>query len=235
MTAGGQARYVEEPRLNQALPQVYFDLLMFGPPGKQPLSVAKVYGHLISVAMSAYRRGWTEGQFLNEVTARSPVGSGARRRWKERRLWVLLKGYRESEAAAMRTLQKAWDAAVENLRDVGLRPRWELRDDAIERAYLWADRITDGIDGLTDTQAAVLGYVVSQAEQRGMMRVTCPARAVAEHAKVSTMTAHRALGVLAEKGLVFCHSRGRRGKAGNRRAAIYSLGDPSVRPLHSGE
>jgi hypothetical protein len=41
-------------------------------------------------------------------------------------------------------------------------------DDVIEEAYLWADRITDNLDGLTDTEAAVFGYVISQTEQRGM-------------------------------------------------------------------
>jgi hypothetical protein len=143
--------------------------------------------------------------------------------------------YRDSEGAAIKTLQKAWDTAVANLNDVGERSKRDLREDAIERAYLWADRITDGLDGLTDTEAAVLGYVVSQTEERGMMRVTCPARSAGERAKVSTMTAHRILEALRGKGLLVRHSRGRPGKPGNRRAAIYSLADPSGLPApHTG-
>jgi predicted transcriptional regulator len=220
-----------EPKINRALPQIYIDLLLDGPPCGEAAPMANIYSCLVSVAMSAYRRGWTEIQFLDEVTARSRVGSGGRRRWRERRLWVLLKSHRNSEAAAMKTLQKAWSAAVANLNDIGERSKVDVRDDAIERAYLWADRITDRLDGLSDTEAAVLGYVVSQTEQRGMTRVTCPARAVAEYAKVSTMTAHRSLEVLLEKGLLVRHSRGRPGKPGNRRAAIYSLSDPTELPL----
>ena len=219
-----------EPKINKALPQLYVDLLLDGPPSGEAESAARVYGHLVSVAMSAYRRGWTELQFLDEVVARSRVGSGGHRRWQEHRLWVLLTSYRDSEAAAMKTLQKAWDTAVANLNDIGERSKRDVRDDAIERAYLWTDRITDRLDGLSDIEAAVLGYVVSQTEQRGMMRVTCPARAVAEHAKVSTMTAHRSLGVLLAKGLLIRHYKGRPGNPAKRRAAIYSLSDPSQLP-----
>jgi hypothetical protein len=223
-----------EPKPDRALPQRYVDLLLDGPPSGEAAPMANIYVCFVSVAMSAYRRGWTEAQFLDEVTARSRVGSGGDRRWRERRLWVLLKSHRDSEAAAMKTLQKAWSSAVANLNDIGERSKRDVRDDAIERAYLWTDRITDRLGGLSDTEAAVLGYVVSQTELRGRMRVTCPARAVAEYAKVSTMIAHRSLEVLLAKGLLVRHSRGRPGKPGNRQAAIYSLSDPSELPRCAG-
>ncbi|MGV0787567.1 hypothetical protein ABQF33_11655 [Mycolicibacterium sp. XJ2] len=130
----------------------------------------------------------------------------------------------------MKTLHRAWDVGVANIDDVAMRSKQDLHDNAIERAYLWADRLTDGLDGLTDAEVAVLGYVISQTEQRGMMRVTCPSRAVGEHAKVSTMTAHRILGSLVERGLLVRHSKGRAGRQGNRRAAIYGLVDPDETP-----
>ena len=122
-----------EPKINRALPQIYIDLLLDGPPSGEAAPMANIYSRLVSVAMSAYRRGWTEAQFLDEVTARSRVGSGGRRRWRERRLWVLLKSHRNSEAAAIKTLQKAWSSAVANLNDIGERSKRDVRDDAIER------------------------------------------------------------------------------------------------------
>lgn len=95
----------------------------------------------------------------------------------EHRLWVQLRSYNSSDKAAFKALDKAWEAAVANLNGVGIRTKEEVHDDAVEWAFLWAERITDGIDGLTDTEAAVLGYVVSETERRGMMQVTCPSRA----------------------------------------------------------
>ena len=107
----------------------------------------------------------------------------------EHRLWVQLRSYSSSDKVAFKALDKAWEAAVANLNGVGMRTKEEIRDDAVERAFLWADRITDGVDELTETEVAVMGYVMSETERRGMMRVTYPSRAVGEYAKVSAMTA----------------------------------------------
>ena len=73
-----------------------------------------------------------------------------------------------------------------------------------------------------------MGYVITETERRGMLRVTCPARAVGEYAKVSAMTASRTLSALTKKGLLVRYSRGRPGKVGNGRAAIYALVDPET-------
>ena len=179
--------------------------------------------------MSAYRRGWTRNEFVDEVTkCEKKKDARGRKRWTEHRLWVQLRSYNSSPKAAFNALDKAWEAAVANLNGVGMRTKEEIRDDAVERAFLWADRITDGVDGLTETEAAVIGYVMSETERRGMMRVTCPSRAVGEYAKVSAMTASRTLAALTEKGLLVRYSPGRPGKVGNRRAAIYGLVDPDT-------
>lgn len=85
-------------------------------------------------------------------------------------------------------LQRAWDTGVANVNDAGSRAKADVRADAVERAYQWADRLTDGADNLTATEAAVMGYVVAETERRGMTRVTCPARDVGESAKVSPTT-----------------------------------------------
>ena len=80
--------------------------------------------------------------------------------------------------------------------------------------------------GLTPTETAVMQYVIDQTEQRGMLRVTCPGRDVAEYAKISHRTAARTLPALANKGLLIRYSRGRPGKDGTGKAAIYGLIDP---------
>ncbi len=178
--------------------------------------------------MSAYRRGWTRNEFVDEVTKyEKKKDARGRKRWTEHRLWVQLRSYNSSPKAAF----NAWTRRGKppsRTSTVGMRTKEEIRDDAVERAFLWADRITDGVDGLTETEAAVIGYVMSETERRGMMRVTCPSRAVGEYAKVSAMTASRTLAALTGRSLLVRYSPGRPGKVGNRRAAIYGLLDPDT-------
>lgn len=189
----------------------------------------KVWGECVSIAMSAYRRGWTRNEFVDEVTkCEKKKDARGRKRWTEHRLWVQLRSYNNSDKAAFNALDKVWEAAVANLNGVGMRTKEEIHDDTVERAFLWADRVTDGVDELTETEASVIGYVMSETERRGMMRVTCPSRAVGEYAKVSAMTAFRTLAALTAKGLLVRYSPGRRGEVGNRRAAIYGLIDPDT-------
>ena len=148
---------------------------MFGLREDQDTDPRKVWGQCVSIGMSAYRRGWTRNEFVDEVTkCEKKKDARGRKRWTEHRLWVQLRSYNSSDKAAFNALDKAWEAAVENLNGIGMRTKEEVHDDAVERAFLWADRITDGVDGLTETEAAVMGYVISETERRGMMRVTCP-------------------------------------------------------------
>jgi hypothetical protein len=207
-------------KLDRALPQIFVDAMKNGLPQKDARDKRKVWTMFMRIAMSAHLRGWTEMQFIAEMTKCEKHKTRG-----EHHLWAQLCS-RSSEVAAYRALHKAWDTAVANANNVSLRTRDEIRDDAIERAFLWADRITDELDGLTPTEAAVMGYVIAETEHRGMMRVTCPARSVAECAKLPVMTAYRTLDMLTTKGLLVRESRGRAGKPGNRRAAIYSLADP---------
>jgi hypothetical protein len=102
----------------------------------------------------------------------------------------------------------------------------EVHADAVERAMLWADRLTDGADGLTDAESGVMSYVVAETERRGMLRVTCPGRAVAEFAKIPHRTAAPILETLTGKGFLIKHYAGRGGPASTGKAAIYELPDP---------
>jgi DNA-binding MarR family transcriptional regulator len=207
-------------KLDRALPQIYVDAMKNGLPQKDARDKRKVWTMIMRIAMSAYLRGWTEMQFIADMTK-----CEKHKTRQEHQLWVQLQRG-GSEGAAYKALHKARDVAEANVKNVSLRTKEEIRDDAIERAFQWADRITDELDGLTPTEAAVMGYVISEIERRGMMRVTCPVRDVAERAKLPVMTAYRTLNVLTSKGLLVRESRGRPGKPGNRRSAIYSLADP---------
>jgi hypothetical protein len=203
---------------NRALPGMYADKILFGLPPKEARDRRKIYGACVSIAMSARKRGWTETDYTNEIARR------------ESRLWDQLNTGRDGRPSsphrAYNTLWKAWKAGVANINDVGERTKDDIRAEAVERAFMWTDRLTHGLDGLTPTEAAVMQYVVTQTEQRGMLRVTCPGREVAEYAKISHATAARTLRALTEKCLLTRFSPGRRGKDGTGKAAIYGLGDP---------
>jgi DNA-binding transcriptional ArsR family regulator len=84
--------------------------------------------------------------------------------------------------------------------------------------------ITRGILGLRSRPDH---YVIAFIEKRQMSRVTCSVREVGEFTGLPKSTAYRALKSLTEKGFLVQFSRGTWSKEpGNRRAAIYGLGDP---------
>lgn len=208
------------PQLGRALPGWATDAMRFGIPEQEARAPKRVWVMALRIAQSAYRRGWSESAYLTEITL-----------W-DNGLWRQLTtrpgGRRLSRESGYKSLRSAWEAAVTNVNDVGIRTKEEVAADAVELAYKWADRITDGVDSLNDVEAAVLGYVVSETERRGYLRVTCPCREVAEVAKTSPMSANRILKRLSERGLLLKHSSGRRGTGNGRRAAIYGLADPDT-------
>ena len=72
-----------------------------------------------------------------------------------------------------------------------------------------------------------MSYVIAFIEKRQMTRVTCSVREVGEFTGLPKSTAYRALKSLTEKDFLVQVSRGTSSKKpGNRRAAIYGLGDP---------
>jgi len=197
---------------------MYIDIIRSGLPQRDGRDRRQVWGKCVSIAMSASRRGWSEAQFINEVGR------------DESNLWQQLRATRDgghrSPASAYKDLHKAWDTAEANLRSVGMRTPEDIYDDAIERAVQWADRLTDGVDGLTESHCAVMSYVVVETQRRGMLRVTCPGRDVAEFAKIPHRTAVRILKTLTQKGFLIKHYSGRGGPSATGKAAIYELADP---------
>jgi hypothetical protein len=216
----------EEHTPNRALPQWAIDWLLLGMP--KYASAAKIWGRMVSIAMSAQARGWTQMEFINEVAkTERRKNSFGQKRLTEHKLWLQLKACSRDEGHALQQLEKAWEQAIENRMDEGFRTADDLIADAVERAYQWEDRLTEGKDGLPDSEALVMSYVIAFTKKRQMSQVTCPARAVGEFLNIPKSTAYRALKSLTEKGFLVQFSRGTWSeKPGNRRAAIYGLGDP---------
>jgi phage FluMu protein Com len=208
------------PALCRALPGWATDAIRFGIPEKEARDRRRVWTMAMKIAMSAYRRGWSQAAYSTEIVL------------YENGLWRQLTtrpgGRRLSRKSGYKALWSAWDAGVANANDVGIRTREEIAADAVELAYMWVDRITDGVDNLSDVERGVMGYVIAETERRGYLRVTCPCREVAEFSKTSPMTAARVLNRLAERGLLVKNSSGRRGIGNGRRAAIYGLVDPDT-------
>ncbi|GAA2553801.1 MarR family transcriptional regulator [Mycolicibacterium diernhoferi] len=215
-----------DPSLPRALPEWAVDRLIYGV-AEEPLTPQAVWGTMLRIAMCAQARGWSQADFIGEVTScqRRKIANG-KRRWARHKLWEQMLVHNSSEAAAHRALDKAWRCAEENMFSGALRTTDDLRSDAVERAYLWQDRLDTGQDSFTPTESGVMRYVATQTERRRLTRVTCPARDVAEYAGISPMTASRTLKSLSDRGFLVRFSKGRAGLAGNRRAAIYSLAEP---------
>lgn len=211
---------VSEPHLNRALPGWATDAMRFGISEREARDPRRVWAMALRIAMSAFRRGWSESEYTTEIAL-----------W-ENGLWRQLttrpNGRPMSRKSGYKSLWSAWEAGVANLNNVGMRTKDEIAADAVELAYKWADRITDKLDGLSDVESAVMGYVLTETERRGYLQVTCPGRAVAEFAKVSHASAARVLAALTKRGLLVRHSAGRRGTGSGRRAAIYGLVDPEA-------
>lgn len=209
------------PLLCHALPEWAVDIILLGIPEKEARDARQSWGACVRIAMSAQRRGWSESEYLTEV------------HHYDRGLWRQLTTRRDGrprpDKFGYRQLRAAWATAAANLNDLGTRTRGDLAADAVELAFMWVDRLTDGIDDLSEAESSVMRYVVAETERRRMLRVTCPGRAVAEFSKVPPRTVARVLARLAQRGLLIKHSPGRQGKRkSSRRAAIYGLVDPGT-------
>lgn len=206
--------------LNRALPGWAVDAILGGLLGPQARDRRKLWGMCVRVAMSAQRRGWSESEYLTEISARK---YGLWRQLTTRR-----DGRPYPDKFGYKELRSAWEAARLNVNDVGIRTRDEIASDAMDLACSWVEWITDNPGQLGEIEASVMGFVIAETERRGMLRVTCPGREVAEFAKTSHRTAARVLSGLANRGLLIKYSPGRRGTGSNRRAAIYGLADPKT-------
>jgi hypothetical protein len=211
---------------DRALPEWAIDLLMYGVPKYIP--APKIWGKVVSIAMSAQARGWTSIQFVNEVSKterrKNKVGQ---RRWTSHHLWEQVLAYSRDSVDAFKELDKAWAAATDNLLSEGLRTPEDLIANAIERAWAWEDRLGEGTDNLSVAEASVMSYVIAEIKKRRMTRVTCPCRAVGEFAKIPHVSANRTLKSLANKGFLVQYSRGTWSESpSKRKAAIYGLSDP---------
>ena len=234
-----QADEPETPALDHALPAKHFDRLRLGVPRDrvEPRLVRNVF---VSIAMSAQRRGWTQNEFIGLATTRTWWKHNAITMTGSYGLWAQLGSM---SRRPMRDLDKAWEQAASNLRGEGMWTYEDVRANAVEAAWAWADRLAAAVDDLEVTEAMVMHYVVDQVEKRGMSEVTCPCREVAAHVGCNKNTAFRKLRDLTERGLLIQESPGHASKkkfvtdkiTGKTKteivggqAAIYRLADPFV-------
>jgi len=221
-----QAENFGEVAPDRALPTWAFDLLDDGIYGRT--TATKVWGALMRIAMSAQKRGWGEIEFRIEVIERKKRRNrNGARRFRYHGLWNQMLEFSNDEKKALRSLDRAWEQAGLNLIKDGLRNAEDLIADAIEKAFEWSDRIDADTDKLSDTQKAVMRYVMESVDKRQMSRVTCPSKALGDLIGVSAKTANRTLHWLQDRGFLDCFHRGvRSANESLRKAAIYSLGDP---------
>lgn len=211
---------------DRALPTWAIDSLVFGM--SKYASATKIWGRIVSVAMVAQQRGWSQTEFVTEVTKTERRTNGiCQKRLMRHELWTQLVACSRHEAHAFRQLDRAWFTAADNRANLGFRTNEDLFADALERAYGWDDRLTEGKDGLPDSEMLVMGYVIAFIEKREMTRVTCSVREVADFTGLPKSTVHRALTSLTAKAFLVRFSRGFWSEnTSNRRAAIYGLSDP---------
>ena len=129
----------EEHTPNRALPQWAIDSLLFGMP--KYTSAAKIWGRMLSIAMSAQARGWTRMEFFNEVTkTERRKNSVGQKRLTEHKLWLQLKACSRDEGHATAQLEKAWQQGAEHRAQLGFVTTEDLVNDAIGKAWEWEDR-----------------------------------------------------------------------------------------------
>ena len=200
--------------LTRALPSWAVDAIRDGVPGNDH---RRVWNKLMSIAMSAAARGWTESDYTNAVAS------------TESKLWTQLMtrrdGRKGSLPVAYRSVRKAWAVGYANVQNVGVRTAEEIARDVTENAYLWAERLDAGTDELTETETAVMRFVIAEHERRGYTAVALPRRGVAEAVGISEERARGALVRLERRGVLVKVSAGRPGPEGVRKAATFSLPD----------
>ena len=222
--------------INRALPSHILHILATGAPGRNP-GARQVWGKVVSVAMSARRRGWTEMQYIDEVwskkTRRGDDGRKTHGYWPlTNQLLVSAKG---NELRAHREVERAWKTAGDNLlQEHSLKTPEDFIADVIESAYAWEDRLDEGVDNLSITQKRVMLYVTTSVSKRRNSKVTCPCREVGAAAGIPYRTANYTMRHLADKGFLNLHDKGTHSAdPKNWKAAIYSLSDSFSLP-HGG-
>ena len=106
--------------------------LLFGMP--KYASAPKIWGRMLSIAMSAQARGWTWIDFFNEVTkTERRKNATGQKRLMQHKLWLQLKACSRDEGHALDQLEKAWEQGVEHRMNEGFRTAEDLIADAVER------------------------------------------------------------------------------------------------------
>lgn len=218
------------PRPDHALPTWAVNSLENGV--RHP-DARRIWGKLVSIAMSARRRGWTEYQFLDEVWSKDKRITKGHKTFGYWPLTAqLLASVDGNHSRAHRAVQRAWLAAGDNLLAAGtLTTTEEYIEAAIDNAHAWLERLDEvGTNFPTSgkwspAQRLVMRYVAKSVVKRRNSKVTCPSREVGAATDLDFRTANRTLNSLAKRGLLVKHDGGRHSdRPALWRSAIYSLG-----------
>ena len=206
----------------QSLSSQWVDLIRDG----EPLATRnQAHGYLVSIAMSAQIKGWTESEYRTAIASPDKGSTG---------LWdQIMRGQRNKPERAYKALARAWETATAYLKDNGgLRYLSDVGDDADEHGTGWLDALAD--PGLVTTRTpkhhAALEHIASETIRRRMKRVAIPVRQLAEHLGVSPRYACTVLhDLIADGWIVSVHRGSHSSKGATGDASVYRLEQAPVR------
>lgn len=206
---------------DRALPGWAIDVIRDGVPSADLRASGSraVWRALVSTAMSAQVRGHDSGEW--ECLVLEPASRlGGQVRLKDRH-----KARTDKDVAKM--LTDAWDRAWEYRTENPTWDRDQVQAEAAERAAAVLAAVADADADLSDRERAVLTYAAQQTQERGMLRVALPWRAVMAATNLTEKVAKRTLADLQQRGLLHLDVRGYAG-ATKRKANLYSLPAPDA-------
>ena len=208
--------------LRQALASKWVSLIR---DGEELATRRQRFGYLVSIAMSAQRKGWTESQYRNTIAA--PCDKQPNRLWDE-----LHRDERGRPDRAYKSLSRAWQVATLNLADCGgMRSLEDLAADADELGMEWLDALDDRdlMPTLSNNERAALAHIAYETMARRSLRVAVPVRELAKHLGktgegTSPRYASKVLHSLMAKGYLDRWHQGTHGPNGSTGdASIYAL------------
>ena len=184
-----------------------------------------VWSALLRIAHTAQIRGWGvvewEAQILED------------RNVLARQLRTKRDGRPKPARTVDKTLSKAWDAAWEHRTSRPTMDREQVAEAARQRAATARDVAADADNDLRESERDVLAHIAAETEERGLLRIACPWRTVADAVDLGERATKNALRDLVRRGCLVLVERGRPGgpsAKGRGKANLYGL--PEAQPPH---
>ena len=170
---------------DRALPGWAIDMIRDGVPSADLRASGNraVWRALVSTALSAQVRGWASGEW--ECLVLEPASRlGGQVRLRDRHK-------ARTDKAVAKMLTDAWDRAWEYRTENPTWDRDQVQAEAAERAAAVLVAVADADADLSDRERAVLAYAARQTQERGMLRVALPWRAVMAATSLTEKVAKR--------------------------------------------